>query len=330
LTQVVVAAGALSFSLPALADEARKNCPPGAWFCAEADVSVNPQLPQVAPQQPAQPVQPVQPAPVRPRVAPPPAEVLDEPEAPPAAPPVRRPRPAQPPIVVYQQVPSAPPPQVIIVTPGTYGYGYGRYARPAPPPPPAPRMARPVAKWHPEFGLNLRVEGAPLGRSPQGFNAGLGGIGASLRYRPVPAFAFDIGADVLMGTDYNGFNRTEIPVSLSGMLFLNPRSRVQVYLTAGGHVSRAQVRSDIPATRQLDPVEDGTQYGATYTYLGGQAGGGFEFRLSKRIALDLDCVGYIRKRVDDGQKPEFFDPSTGRTTNVSGGPLFRGGINFWW
>ena len=26
----------------------------------------------------------------------------------------------------------------------------------------------------------------------------------------------------------------------------------------------------------------------------------------------------------------YVDPSTGRTTNVSGGALFRGGVNFWW
>jgi hypothetical protein len=300
--------------MPALAD-----CPPGSWFCAEADVNVKPPaLP--APQAPVAPAAP-------PQVAPPPRApaVIVEEEPPPAPPPVRRPPPAAPPppVVIYQPVPTAPPPQVIIVTPG---YGYARPAPPAPPPP------RPAPRWRSEFGFNLRVEGVALGHPGSGaFNAGLGGVGMSLRYRPVPHFAFDLGVDLLGGTDYNGFQRTEVPVSLSGILYVNPRSRVQFYLLGGGNISRAQVRSDLSAP-QLSLVDGGSQYGATYTYAGGQGGGGFEFRLSRRVALDLDAVGFIRKRIDSGadQSPEFIDPTSGRTTNVSGGALVRGGVNFWW
>lgn len=312
LTQVVVAA-AMSFSVPALA---QSKCPPGAWFCAEADVAVpEPQLPpppaprvvpQPQPQAPPEQVQVApQPAPVRPR--------------PPMSPP--------PPVVVYQPVPSAPPPQVIIITPG-YGYGNYPYVAPRPrmvappPPPPAPR-------WHSEFGVNLRLEGVVLGKAAGGaFNSGLGGVGMSLRYRPVPAFAFDLGVDVLAGTDYNGFQRTETPFSLSGMLFLNPRSRAQFYLEAGANISHAQVRSDEPSPL-LGQVEGGL-YGATYNYFGGQGGGGFEFRLSRRVAADMDVIGFVRERIGDVQAPEFIDHATGQTTNVSGGALFRGGLTFWW
>jgi hypothetical protein len=233
-------------------------------------------------------------------------------------------------VVVYQPVPTAPPPQVIVVTPG-YGYGYS--------PPPPYVVRRPIApppapRWHPEFGINLRVEGVALGH-PNGapYNAGLGGVGLSLRYRPVPHFAFDLGVDLLAGTDYNGFQRTEVPVSLGGMIFLNPRSRAQFYLLGGMNFSRAQVRSDGNnpyAQTLLHPVDGGSAYGATYTYFGGQGGGGFEFRLSRRVALDIDAVGFVRKRIGDIQQPEFVDPNTGKTTNVSGGGIFRGGINFWW
>jgi hypothetical protein len=313
---LVVVAAAMSMSAPALA---AKDCPPGSWFCAEVDVAVPaPALPQ-APRIP-------------PQVAPAPAEEPDAP-APPPAPVRRRPAPpmpgaAPPPVVIYQPVPLAPPPQVIVVTPG-YGYGYGQgYARPRPPtmsaPPPAPR-------WRSEFGINLRVEGMAINKPGAGaFNAGLGGVGLSLRYRPVPHFAFDLGVDVLAGTDYNGFQRTEVPVSLSGILFVNPRSRVQFFLLAGGNVSRAEVRSDLAAS-QLHPVDGGTQFGDTYTYVGGQGGGGFEFRLSRRVALDLDAIGFVRKRIDDsGKPPEFTDPQSGKTTNVSGGALVRGGLTFWW
>ncbi len=328
LTPVFVAA-AMTLSVPALAD-GKAKCPPGAWFCAEADVDVSPPaLP--APQAPAAAVVTIAPVtPGAPQVAPAPRSqvvVVDEEPAAPPPPPVRQRRPPPPPVVIYQPVPSAPPQQIIIISPG-YGY-YPQQprlmAQPAPPP-------RPVPRWHPEFGIDLRVEGVALGKtSGSAFNAGLGGVGLSLRYRPVPHFAFDLGVDLLAGTDYNGFQRTEVPISLSGILYVNPKSRVQFYLMAGGNISRAQVRSDLNAP-QLQPVDGGSQYGATYTYAGGQGGGGFEFRLSKRVALHLDALGFVRKRIDDGadRSPEFIDPATGQTTNVSAGALVRGGVNFWW
>jgi hypothetical protein len=301
--------------LPARADGGGK-CPPGAWFCVEADV----QVPNPAAQQP-------RPAPQIPPQAPP--VVVEEPAAEEPAPVRRRPPPPAappPPVVVYQPVPTAPPPQVIVVTPG-YGYGYGyAYPRPRPPVVAAPQPPR----WQSEFGLALRAEGVVLGK-PNGANytPGLGGAGLSLRYRPVPHFAFDLGVDVLAGTDYNGYSRTEIPVSLGGMIFVNPRSRVQFYLLGGMNVSRAEVRSDTPS-QLLNPVDGGSAYGATYTYFGGQGGAGFEFRLSKRVAVDIDGIAFVRERIGDTRVPEFVDPNTGKTTNVSGGGLFRGGINFWW
>jgi opacity protein-like surface antigen len=306
LTQMFVAAVALSLPLPALAQQSK--CPPGAWFCGEVDVQV-PGVGQARPQIPPQ--------------APP---AVDDQDAPPPPPAARRQAPAaQPPVVVYQPVPAQPPPQIIVVTPG-YGYG-GPYAyRPRPAPIAAPAQPR----WQPEFGLNLRVEGAAVGH-PNGANysSGLGGVGLSLRYRPVPHFAFDLGADFLAGTDYNGFSRMEVPISLNGIIYVNPRSRVQFYLIGGMSVSRAQVRSDSPSPI-LRPVDGGSSYGADYTYFGGQGGAGLEFRLSRRVALDIDGLGFVRRRIDDGREPEFVDPDTGRTTNVSGGGLFRGGINFWW
>jgi hypothetical protein len=307
----------MSLSLPAFAQNAHpQGCPEGSWFCAEVKV----------PPMPARPAPPTQ----QDR-APAPQLDDDEPAAPPAAPPppARRPRRAAPPPPeappTYQEVPDAPP-QVIVVTPG-----YGRYARqrvaPAPPP-----EAKPRPKWQSEFGLNLRVEGVALGHGTgYGSTAGMGGVGLSLRYRPVPHFAFDLGVDVLAGNDYNGFQRVEVPVTLNGMIFLNPRSRVQVYLLGGMHISRASVHSPFQA-QQLSMSRDGMDYSAAYTYFGGQGGGGLEFRLSKHVALDLDAVGFVRSRIDDraDRNPEFIDANSGRTTNTSGGALFRGGLTFWW
>ena len=286
-------------------------------------------------------LQPAKPRPEQqqPQAAPP--VVVEEPvqpaDEPPPPPPVRRPRRPppdmpQPPVVIYQPVPEAPPPQIIVIAPGYgygYGYPYGRPARTAPPPPPAPNPAR----WQSEFGINLREEGVALGnRGGSSFNVGMGGVGLSLRYRPVPHFAFDLGADVLAGTDYNGFQRLEVPISLNGIFYLNPRNRVQVYLIGGANVSRAEVSSDgsSPLAQQLLAPTGGGQYGATYTYFGGQGGMGLEFRLSKRIAIDIDGLAFIRKRIGDIKAPEFINPETGQTTNTSAGGLFRGGLNFWW
>ncbi len=321
LTPVVVAA-AMTLSIPALAQERAPSppspCPPGSWFCADADVRVAP--PAVQPQ-PAKPRPEQSPQAAPPVVVEEPVQPADEPP-----PPVRRPRRPPPPVVIYSPV---PPPQVIVIAPGYgYGYPYSRPARTAPPPPPAPKPPR----WQSEFGINLRVEGVALGH-PGGssFNVGMGGVGQSLRYRPVPHFAFDLGADVLAGNDYNGFQRLEVPVSLNGIIYINPRNRVQVYLIGGANVSRAEVSSNQSALAQelLAPTGGG-QYGATYTYFGGQGGLGLEFRLSKRVAIDLDGLAFVRERIGDIQTPEFVNPRTGQTTNTSAGGLFRGGLNFWW
>src|SRR6185295_9087720 len=91
----------------------------------------------------------------------------------------------------------------------------------------------------------LRVEGMTFGHNNAAAkDSGMGGIGASLRYRPIPHFAFDLGIDLLGGTDFNGFQRTETPLTLSGMIFLNPRSPVQLYLLGGMNFSQAKVKSD--------------------------------------------------------------------------------------
>lgn len=311
LTPVVFAA-AMSLPLPALA----QDCPPGAWFCERTDVQTPP-APAAAPAQ---------------RQAPPPPQAIedDEDAAPIAPPPPMR---GAPPVVVYQPVPAAPSTRVIIIAPG---YGGGYYAPPPPPPrpvrmalpPPAP--APPPPKWHgnTKWGLNLRVEGMTFGHNNAAAqDSGMGGIGASLRYRPIPHFAFDVGIDLLGGTDYNGFQRTETPLTVSGMIFLNPRSPVQLYLLGGMNFSHAEVRSDF-ASPLLELKGDGTS-GADYSYFGGQAGAGLEFRLSRHVALNIDVVGFMRKRTDDGRLPEFSDPEKG-STNSSGGALLRGGLTFWW
>lgn len=318
LTPVVFAA-AMSLPLPALA----QNCPPGAWFCEQAEVQTPP-APAEAPA--ARRAQPAPPAAQ--------ADDDDDDDAAPVAPP-QAPARGAPPVVVYQPAPVAPSTRVIIIAPG---YGGGGYYAPPPPvarpvrravPPPAP--APPPPKWHNKptrWGLNLRFEGMTFGNNKAAAqDSGMMGVGLSLRYRPSPYFAFDLGVDVLDGTDFNGFLRTETPLSLSGMLYLNPRNPVQVYLLGGMNYSHAKVTSDF-SSPLLSSQGDGT-FGAEYSYFGGQAGAGLEFRLSRHVALNLDVVGFMRKRTDDGRIPEYSDPEKG-TTNSSGGALLRGGLTFWW
>ena len=303
---------ALSAPVTAFAQE-NPNCPPGAWFCEDADVQPPPTVAPAPPPGAAQPLPPpAQPAPQRG------STTVVIPPPPPG-------RPAAPPVVIYQPVPSQPPPQVIIVAPGTY------------PPPVAPvRAVPPPAKkgkpyvWRREWGLNLRLEGVAMGQGKGADeSAGMGGMGLSLRYRPLPALAFDVGVDLLAGKDYNGFDRTEVPISVSGILFVNPKSRVQFYFLGGVDWSHADVESDDYSPLLADEAGNGG-YKTEYSYFGGHGGIGLEFRLSRRVALNIDGLAFVRSRTDDGPMPEFVDPNSGRTTNTSGGGLFRGGITFWW
>ena len=209
--------------------------------------------------------------------------------------------------------------RVIVVSPGY------RYVREAPPP--VVRRAR--QKWHSEFGVNLRVEGIALGHAGAAEGAGMYGAGFSLRYRPVPAFAFDAGLDILGGRDYNGFDRKETPFSVSGIVFVNPRSRAQFYLMGGMHFSHAKAKSDQESPLLKRDAEEGG-FSAEYSYFGGQGGAGLEFRLSRHLALNVDALGFIRHRTNDSERPEFIEPETGKTTTNSAGGVFRGGLTFWW
>lgn len=288
---------ALAVSVPAQA-WAQDDCPPGSWFCEEVDV---PPPPEAAPAAPTD--EPAAEAPVEPEAAPPPRAGT-------------APKKGTPPVIVYQPVPDAPPPQVVIVQPGTA-------VRKVPPPPPPPKKRA----WKERFGLNLRLQGIVLGgHEDVDPDAGMGGLGVSFRYRPAPAFALDFGADLVAGIDYNGFDRVETPLSLTGLLYVNPKSKVQFYFLGGINGSYAHVESD---TYSPLLAEEGG-YEEDYSYFGGHGGVGLEFRLSRRVALNIDTLVAIRGRTDEGNVPEFRDPDSGRTTNTSGAGAFRGGVTFWW
>jgi hypothetical protein len=270
------------------------NCPPGSWFCADAQVpglggaqitiggGAQTQLQPLPPPQQQQ--------------VPPPVIVQQQPQ--------------QPPVVVYQP---APPP-VMIMRPQQPDYRTYYVRRP---------MVLPQHEW----GLNLHLEGAFIGNGYNG-NAGLGGFGGALRYKATPYFGLEAGGDFVIGRDYNDYARNETAFTLSGLFFLNPRSRAQVYLIGGIGWSIANVTNDTYATG-VQPV--GFNDSVSYHYFGGQAGLGIEYRLSRNLAANIDARGFLRGRTDSNATayPEFIDPNTGKTTNTSGGLLVTGGLTFY-
>ncbi len=87
----------------------------------------------------------------------------------------------------------------------------------------------------------------------------------------------DAGADFLAGTDYNGAPADRGAVSLSGMLFVNPRSRTQFYFMGGLNIAHAEVdRSSSGAAAGSTEFVPNTEY----DYFGAHGGIGLEFRLS--------------------------------------------------
>jgi hypothetical protein len=180
------------------------------------------------------------------------------------------------------------------------------------------RRAHPSSPW----AVNVRLEGVLMGHRARYGDAGMGGLGASLRYHPLPTFALDLGLDLLGGTDYNGFDRAELMWSLSGLFFFNPRMPVKVYALAGLNMSAADVEV---------LYDDGSRDHQGWNYFGGQMGLGLEAELGPRLALNFDLIGFLRGRTDSRarREPEFID-SHGRVTNTSGGGLLRGGLTFFW
>lgn len=168
------------------------------------------------------------------------------------------------------------------------------------------------------WNVNLRVQGILLDEGRGGDDdVGLGGVGASLRYRVNPVVTLDIGVDSIIGTDHNGYDRAELMFSFSSFFYLNRHPSVRTYLLCGLNSSTARV--DVDGDDQ------------SWSYFGGHAGLGLEIPLDRRVALNFDLVGFVRGRTDAraAQEPEFTD-DFGRVTNIAGGGIFRVGVNLFW
>ena len=150
-------------------------------------------------------------------------------------------------------------------------------------------------------------------------DTGLAGFGAGLRYRPDRYIAMEFAAEFISGTDYMGRNRTEVPLMVNMLGYLNPRDAAQVYLLAGIGMSTATVK-----------YRSGTE--TVYDYFGGQLGLGLELRVSHPVSLNFDLLGFIRGRTDSkaSESPEFVDRDNGRISNTSWGGLIRAGVTLYW
>jgi hypothetical protein len=143
----------------------------------------------------------------------------------------------------------------------------------------------------------------------------MGGFTGGLRLRPTPHLGLDLGIGAYGGTDYNGLDRLEIPLTADLLMYVNPQHRVQFYFVAGAGVSFAHAEGINQHTGRYMELEA--------SYLGGQAGAGIEWRINRHFGLNFDVRGFLRKRVDSDQ-PEFVEYDdgglpTGRTTNTSAG-----------
>jgi hypothetical protein len=235
-------------------------------------------------------------------------------------PPMPPPPPPQQQVIIVEQQPPPPvyivrrpPPQIVYTQAPTYTYtttttvsylGNGRGRG---------------------FGVGGFAAGLGFGSRGDG-TSGMGGIGGTMRFRTHPMFAGELSIAGMIGSDYNGDTRTEVPVTMSGLVYFNPQNRFQVYGVAGLGVSWAGVSySDVNARSR------GTD-SAQYTYFGGLAGLGVEWQLTPNFSIFGDARAFIRTRVDQEKatNPEFSRVNAnGRTetTNLSAGVVGQlGGI----
>jgi hypothetical protein len=188
-----------------------------------------------------------------------------------------------------------------------------------PPPPPPPWL-----RQREELGLNVHFGLGVLGSGAQN-SAFMGTGGFLLRLRPVPVFALDLGLELAGGSDYNGNDRGEYAAVVEALGFLNPRDPVQFFVLGGINVGGANVSVQHQGGVPVTPYDD------HYAYLGGELGLGVEWRFTPHTALTSDFQVLVRGRVDEGRHafPEYVDPSTHLTSNVSSGGLFRLGVTFY-
>ncbi len=118
------------------------------------------------------------------------------------------------------------------------------------------------------------------------------------------------------GRDWNGDDRNEVPVGLSGLVYFNPQHRVQMYGLLGLNASWARVRY---SNANIMAGSHGGLTGSQYLYVGGHTGVGVEYQVTSKFVLFADVRGFLRTRIDDGirSNPEFAENEPGGTTRTT-------------
>lgn len=176
------------------------------------------------------------------------------------------------------------------------------------------------------IGLGVFAAGLSYGGRDDAHVA-LGGVGATLRFRYHPYLATELTLGGFFGRDYNGDTRAEVPATVNELIYFNPMHRLQVYGILGVGMSWATVQYERP-----NAVTRGRET-AGYAYVGGQAGLGLEWQITRNFSLFTDARAFIRTRVDAEVEanPEYVRSNGTRTetTNTSAGVTGQFGAMFY-
>lgn len=206
------------------------------------------------------------------------------------------------------------------VYPG-YQPGYAQpYQPPAPPPvyaPAAPTYVAPASyralrpRWAPQFGLGLRGMGSWNVNSLVDY--GQGGVGGELLFRAHPRLTLELAAQYQSTRGdqtalYAGYDRIDAPLTVGLRVHLgNPYWLVSPYLV--GAIGADFARVYVPTT--TDWLRE-----QAWLFEGG-GGGGFELRLGRHVALNMDLRAVARLRTDQKARQQVIDV-TGLTSDILG------------
>ena len=156
---------------------------------------------------------------------------------------------------------------------------------------------RPFEPRQYEAGVNLRLALASTGQLGDSTkSAPLFNVGGGVRFKPIPYLALEAGIDYfVVQHDQNDFAHAETMASLTGLVYVNPYNRGQIYFVAGMGWRWVNVTNDQSLPGVVPP--DAT---ASSRYLVGQTGAGFEYRFGRFFALgvDLRVFGGFRASAD--------------------------------
>lgn len=165
-----------------------------------------------------------------------------------------------------------------------YYYYYPAYHAPAPY----------IAVTPPQWSVGMHITGLSTNHAVHDEALAMGGGGMHLRFRGY-RWGAELAADVI-GNRFaeGGISRVSVPIQASGMLYLLPWGRFNVYALAGLRLVPTSVRWDLP-NLNIDQ---------SFVELGGQAGIGAELHLGRRISLTADVRGFgtIRNSTDPAGK----------------------------